>query len=115
VQKEILANHPAANLRLYVIWFSMIPTDARSRWAWTGGILSDPRATHFWDEQKVLGRWYAVQENPENSDGGIVWDAFYLYGPEAQWDTKPEPLISSGATVRAEADELMRKITPYLK
>ena len=93
----------------------MLPTDARSRWGWTGGVLSDPRTVNFWDEKKLVGRWFAQQGNREGSDNGIVWDAYYLYGPDAQWDSKPEPVISTGATVRAEVDELKQQLLPLLK
>jgi hypothetical protein len=113
VQKEILERHRAAQLRVYVVWFSMLPTDARSRWGWTGGVLTDPRAVHFWDEQKAVGRWFA-QHYPESSNNGVVWDTYYLFGPDAQWDSKPEPLISTGATVRAELDQLKEKVRPLL-
>jgi hypothetical protein len=79
-----------------------------------GGVLTDPRVVNFWDENRVVGRWFA-QHDPENSDSGIVWDAYYLYGPDAEWDSTPQPLISSGATVRAEADTLKNKLLPLLK
>jgi hypothetical protein len=92
----------------------MLPTDARSRWGWTGGVLSDPRTVNFWDEKKIVGRWFAQQENPEDGANGITWDAYYLYGPDAQWESKPEPSMSSGSTVRAEADELKNKLIPLL-
>ena len=91
----------------------MLPTDARSRWGWTGGVLTDPRTSHFWDEKRVVGRWFAEQGTGD-SDGGIVWDTYYLYGPDASWDSKPGPLISTGTTVRDKVDELTNKITPLL-
>jgi hypothetical protein len=115
VQKEILEKHPSSGLRVYVVWFSMLPTDARSRWGWTGGVLTDTRAVHFWDENKIVGRWFAGQGSTGDSDGGIVWDTYYLYGPNAQWDSKPEPLIGTGATVRAEVDKLKNELVPLLK
>lgn len=92
----------------------MLPTDARARWSWTGGVLTDPRAVHFWDEKRTVGRWFTAPGNPAG-DGGIVWDAYYLYGPDAQWDSKPEPLISTGTTVRDGADELKRQLLPLLR
>ena len=113
MQKEILEKYPSAKLRVYVVWFSMIPTDARSRWSWTGGSINDQRAVHFWDEQKIVGRRFATRENSEG-DGGIVWDAYFLYGPDARWDSKPEPLLSTGVTVRGEADELKKQLVPLL-
>lgn len=114
MQREILNKNPAANLRVYVVWFSMLPSDSRSRWGWTSGVLADPRTAHFWDEKKIVGSWLAKQDNPEKDSPGIVWDAFYLYGPDAEWNTKPEPLIVRGATVRDEADKLNEKILPLL-
>ncbi len=114
MQKDILEKHPSSQLRVYVIWFSMLPMDARSRWGWTGGVLTDSRVVHLWDEKKTVGNWFAKQENPQQETPGIVWDAFYLYGPDAQWNLKPEPLITKGATVRAEADQLRDKLIPLL-
>ncbi len=114
MQKEILEKNPSAKLQVYVIWFSMLPTDARSRWGWTSGVLDDSRAIHFWDEKRIVGSWLAQQENPQDESPGIVWDAFYLYGSDAQWDSKPEPLVVSGATVRDEADKLKEKLVPLL-
>jgi len=46
---------------------------------------------------------------------GVVWDAFYLYGPDAEWSQAPPPLIVRGATVRDEADLLREKIEPLLR
>jgi hypothetical protein len=92
----------------------MIGTDSRSRWGWTGGILNDARAVHFWDEKKKVGRFYAGKD-PESDDPDVVWDAYYLYGPDADWGDKPPPAISEGATVRAKFDELKTAIAPLLK
>jgi len=114
VQKELLEKYPSSNLRVYAIWFSMLPIDARSNWRWTGNVLSDRRVSHFWDENKIVGRWFAKQENPADANPGIEWDAYFLYGPDAQWEAKPEPLISGGGTVRDQFDELRRKLAPLL-
>ncbi|HEV8139927.1 MAG TPA: hypothetical protein VGP81_09150 [Pyrinomonadaceae bacterium] len=113
MQKEILQANDSQKLRLYVVWFSMLPTDARSRWGWTGGILEDSRVSHYWDEKKRVGRLFAGKD-PESNDPDVVWDAFYVYGPDAQWTTKPEPLIVSGSTVLDDFDSLKSKLLPLL-
>ena len=82
-------------------------------WKWGGSTLTDGRVSHFWDDEKTVGRWFA-QQRPEDADNGIIWDAYFLFGPEAQWDTKPAPLISSGSTVRESFNELNRTLTPIL-
>ncbi len=46
---------------------------------------------------------------------GVVWDAFYLYGPDAEWSQAAPPPIVRGATVRDEADLLREKIEPLLR
>ncbi len=82
-------------------------------WKWGGSTLTDGRVSHFWDANKTVGRWFA-QQTPDAAVTGIVWDAYYLFGPEAQWDAKPAPLIASGGTVREKFDELNQRITPML-
>ena len=114
MQKEILAKNNSANLRVYVVWFSMIPSDSRSAWNWTGGIFEDSRVTHFWDEKKKVGRFFAGKD-PETDDPDVVWDTFYLYGPEAQWLEKPEPLLVTGATVIDEFDKLKNGVASEVK
>ncbi len=114
MQKEILEQHPSANVRVYVVWFSMIFSDNRASWRLTGHVITDPRVLHFWDEQKIVGRWFAKQENPEADDSYIVWDAYYLYGPDAEWGTGPEPLINRGATILDEFKLLEKNFIPLL-
>lgn len=89
----------------------MVPTDARSSWSWTGGVLSDGRVVHFWDENKTIGKWYA-QYDVDYADNGVVWDAYYLYGPEAQWGSTPPKPIVMGATVIDKFDELKNAVAP---
>lgn len=114
VQKEILKTNQSPNLRVYAVWFSMVPTDSRSRWSWTGGVLDDSRVTHYWDEKKKVGRFFA-DKDPESDDPDVVWDAFYLYGTDALWLTKPEGLVATGATVRGEFNTLTNSLAPILK
>jgi hypothetical protein len=111
VRREILDRHPAATLKVLAVWFNMVPGDSRR--LLDTSVLSDPRVTYFWDEQKVVGRWFwgHLTRRP-----GITWDAYFLYGPEARWDQEPEPLISmsSATSVIASASQLQQAIEPFL-
>ena len=109
MQKEILNANPSLKLKVYVVWFSMIPTDSRTSWNWTGGIIEDPRVAHYWDEKKKVGRFFA-DKDPESPDPDVVWDTYYLFGPDAQWLTKPEPVLGTGATVLDEFDKLKNEV-----
>ena len=110
MQQELLEKNPSSEMRVYVIWFSMIPLDYR--WRWDDKVMTDPRVIHLWDEEKIAGQWFA--EHVEDYQG-VVWDTYYLYSPEARWDLAPTSLISSGSTVLAKREELQRSILPLLK
>ena len=69
---------------------------------------------HFWDEKKKVGRFFA-DKDPDTDDPDVVWDAYYLYGPDAEWVAKPQPSLGSGGTVRSKADELKNQLLPLLK
>jgi hypothetical protein len=110
VQEEILAEYADPNLRVYAVWFPMLWGDAR--WRWHGDVLSDARVTHFWDKQRVVGQWFA-----EHIEGysDVVWDTYYLFGPDSQWADTPAPLLSSGATIYRTRQELERQLLPLLR
>ena len=83
----------------------MLPTDARSEW--DPSIFDDRRAVNLWDEKRVLGRWLADRDEfALGAFGPVVWDAYYLFGREARWETTPAKLLASGEPVIAETSRL---------
>jgi hypothetical protein len=109
VQKEILEEHPDSNLRVYVVWFSMLEGD--NRFGWDECVISDTRATHLWDEKRLASRAFAGEVE---GAAAPVWDAYLLYGREATWDDGPPRPISSGYTVYGAREELKKNILPLL-
>ena len=59
-----------------------------------------------------MGEWFVGQVEGYQ---GIVWDAYYLYGPEARWDSTPSPLIGSGVPVYHVREALEAQILPLLR
>lgn len=113
MQTELLEKYPAAQLRVYAVWFNMYPGDSRSKWPAT--LLSDSRVIHRWDEPKAVGTWYATrttsmrpQLTPGSKwgDGPVLWDSFLLYGEDGQWDDAPTSLIHWGRTIAAGRETL---------
>ena len=102
MQDEILAKNTAANLRVYAVWFDMMPADSRE--LVDRRVFNDSRVTNFYDPNRVVGTWFAQRTGA----GGIVWDAYFLYGPDATWDSEPGPLVSSGSTVIGSSSDLAR-------
>jgi hypothetical protein len=101
VQTQLLAQYPSDSLRVYAVWLPMLWSDAREMW--NGTVMPDSRVIHFWDGERKVGSWFA-----EHVDGyeGIAWDTYYLYGPDAAWETTPSPLMGSGGTIYGERENL---------
>jgi hypothetical protein len=110
VQDQVVAKYPSAQLRVYVVWLPMLASDARE--TWDGNTLPDTRVAHFWDGEAQVGKWFA-----EQVDGyrGVAWDVYYLYGPEATWETVPPSLIDSGGTVYSERERLRQQVITALE
>jgi len=100
VRGNILQKYPASDVRVYMVWFDMLAGDSRQ--LVDTQVLNDPRVTNYYDSRKVVGAWYARQLGEE----GIVWDAYFLYGPDAAWSAQPGPLLSSGRSVIGSSDDL---------
>ena len=109
----MLDKYPRANLKVYAVWFSMMPADSRAKWP--PMLLADSRAVHRWDEAKTIGRWFSahtaamrplLSHGSAWSDGDVLWDAYLLYGADARWNETPTGLIRWGRTIVAGRDTL---------
>jgi hypothetical protein len=105
VQTQLLAGYPFAQLRVYAVWLPMLWSDAREMW--NGNTMPDARVIHFWDGERKVGQWFA-----QHVDGyeGIAWDAYYLYGPNAVWESIPSSLVDSGSTIYGERETLETQV-----
>jgi hypothetical protein len=95
----------------------MYPGDSRSKWP--QALLTDTRVTHFWDQPRALGVSYLTRlpamldrrapgTMPPSADA--MWDAFYVYGPDARWED-PVPLpIAWGYPIMVTREELTRAL-----
>jgi hypothetical protein len=110
VQNQVLAQTPSTALRVYAVWLPILGGDAREEW--NGTTMSDTRVLHFWDGETAVGQWLAKE-----IDGyeGISWDAYYLYGPDATWESVPMPLVSSGGTIYKERQALKMGVSRLLE
>ena len=112
MQKEILDGYPSADLRVYAVWFNMLPGDDRSQWP--SDALTDSRVSEYWDEDRITGQWFA-KNLPGNSFGPIVWDTYFLFGPQAQWEAIPEQLIDSGRPIIAKRNSLRSNVVELIR
>ena len=115
VQSDLLEAHPDADIRVYAIFSEFTAGDrgARSEIG-PDAYLHDRRVRVYWDEAKVAGRWFDEKVTKLGARQGIEdraeWDAFFLYGPEAQWGNEPPSIVSWGRTVYSERERLLRDL-----
>ena len=87
----------------------MLGGDAREKW--NGNVMPDPRVTHFWDGEYIVGGWFAKEVDGYE---GIAWDIYYLYGPDATWESVPSHLIGEGVTIYGERETLEMQLSTLL-
>jgi hypothetical protein len=110
----LLAKHPKADVRAFVIWFRMYPGDAYSKWP--SQLLTDSRVEHRWDEPKAAGRWFLSNLGslrPSRGGDGVfpqrvdaLWDSYLLFDRNAVWNDTPNGLLSWGYTVMRTRPQL---------
>jgi len=87
MQTAVLETIDDPSLRAYVVWVPVLPDDSRSAAAENAALVTDARATHFWDEQRLLPPLFArVLELPE---GWPAWDVYLAYQPGVLWNDLP--------------------------
>lgn len=118
VQNDLLAKYPAADVRVYAVWFNMFPGDSRE--AWPAELLSDSRVAHWWDESRTVGTFFGARKpemqpkltaDSNGTGGAVLWDAYLLYDPEAAWEAGrlPTGLMRWGRTIVAARGSLRRE------
>lgn len=83
--------------------------DARDKWV--PELLSDPRVSYFWDEERLSGVWFSDQISGQQP---LSWDSYFLYGPDATWEDIPDPLISTGYTIIEKVEQLEADLARFV-
>lgn len=113
VQNEVVKKHADSNLKTYVVWAPMLPGDARDKWP--EHLISTDRARHFWDGERVVGKWLTANMKDCPSLGKIAWDAYYLLSKDAKWGESLDGVVACGTPVIKKAEELSQEVDALLK
>ncbi|MEO5790654.1 MAG: hypothetical protein ABIR67_01110 [Gaiellaceae bacterium] len=112
MRENILDKERSQELQIYVVWLNQRVTDKREEI--DESILADPRVTQYWDEEGITGRYFAETDLGGLGYSGFVYDAYYVFGPEATWANEPAPLAGSGVPVISEGEQLLATIRAQL-
>jgi hypothetical protein len=96
---------------VYVVWVHRWGTDSRAEI--DGASMVDSRVTHFWDTGGVIGAPFLDRFGADL--GGLDYDFFLLFGPEATWSASPPRPVSSGGTVISASDRLASATASLLR
>lgn len=88
----MLKEETSKDIRVFVVWEPVLPTDWMAPSTATLKRVSDSRAQQYWDKGRLLSK--ALGETDKDS---IVWDQVLVYGRSMTWgDALSKPLISVG-------------------
>lgn len=115
MQQDILKRYASDDLRVYVVWQRILRNDSvnTARMA-AGQVFSDKRVSQMWDPANALGFWYKQSGDLEHKDP-MVWDAYFLYGKDAEWKDAPTGLIDTGYTVWNMKDRLLKSVSTTME
>jgi hypothetical protein len=94
-----------------VIWVKRWALDTREEIDGAG--MVDPRVTHLWDADNVIGQGFLDRFGV--TFGGLDYDFFLLFDREAAWGSTPPRPVSSGATVIGDSDRLAKSAAALLR
>ena len=115
INDYVLKKNPDMDLKVYTIWYSMIRSDTPEAFPGAKKVLPDKRVQHYWDSNKQTGKWFKEVVPQLPHPGPVQWDAYYLYGPDAEWpdlklEKEPGPRIEMGRTILQTRKKLQEAI-----
>ena len=86
---EIFDENKSTTLQAAIIWTPMLVADSLDAANECELRFSDPRMTHHWDPDRILGRLLSRTLRLKES---VAWDVYLLYPPNRIWDEKFPPV-----------------------
>jgi hypothetical protein len=87
---QLLREINSQDVRVFVIWEPVLPTDFVAPSTAALGRIPDARATQYWDKKRALSHLLG-----EHNRSSVVWDYIAVYAPGKLWqDAPPNPIYS---------------------
>jgi hypothetical protein len=95
VFQRLLDEQREGNIRVFVIWEPVLPTDLAAPSTMTLKRIADTRASQYWDKEHLVSK--SIGETD-----GVVWDYVAVYPQGKLWEKGPaEPIYSKAPVVHA--------------
>jgi hypothetical protein len=87
---QLLREINSQDVRVFVIWEPVLPTDFVAPSTAALARIPDARAAQYWDRKRALSHLLG-----EHNRSTVVWDYIAVYAPGTQWrDALPKPVYS---------------------
>jgi hypothetical protein len=96
VQEDVLAKLADRDVAVSVVWLTMVRTDARD--LWPADAIIDPRATHYWDGAKAVGKALASRDDLA-AWRPVAWDVWAVFPAGVRWEDAPPRPAAFGRTI----------------
>ena len=87
IQAQVLESIGEPSLRVYIAWVPILPDDSEPAAGERSKLVTDARASQFWDSDKTLPPLFAPVLGLE--EGWPAWDVYLAYPPGPTWDAEP--------------------------
>jgi hypothetical protein len=91
----LLREIDSQEVRVFVIWEPVLPTDFVAPSTAALARIADARATQYWDSKRTLSHLLG-----EHNHSTVVWDYVAVYAPGTLWQDAPPKPIYSDSPVR---------------
>jgi hypothetical protein len=94
IRESILDKYPAKDISIAVVWVDMVAGDDKASALQTAKILNDPRISHYYDANNIIGRAFAqtLGASPQEAKAKPAWDIYMFYPKGESWtDLPPKP------------------------
>lgn len=118
VQRYVLNQIANPDLKVYVVWEPVFPSDSEQASHEASHLVSDPRVQQFWSNSRFTGHSFGklsgIQDKP-------VWNFFLIFGGDKKWtDATPVPdqfriVPRSGIEVQADRKMNSAKLAEEIK
>jgi len=92
---QLLREINSRNVRVFVIWEPVLPTDLVAPSTAALARIPDVRAAQYWDRKRELSHLLGEHNRPT-----VVWDYIAVYGPGTLWQDAPPKPVYSDSPVR---------------
>jgi len=106
---QLLREINGQDVRVFVIWEPVLPTDFVAPSTAALGRIPDARAAQYWDRKRALSHLLDEHNRPS-----VVWDYIAVYAPRTLWQDAPPKPVYSDNLVRDVINEAKESINRLL-